>query len=660
MLLFALAYIGGVLTIASPCILPVLPFVFARADQPFLRRGLPMLLGMGLTFAVVATLAAVGGGWAVQANEYGRYIAIALLALFGVTLLFPELSDRLTRPLVVLGGRLSESADRNENAGSVWPSLLLGIATGLLWAPCAGPVLGLILTGAALQGANVQTTFLLLAYAAGAATSLALALLIGGRVFTAMKRSLGAGEWVRRGLGAAVLVAVVAIFFGVDTGFLTQISLANTASLEQSLVDRIHPASEKVAVEPSSSVVMPEGGGAMMSANPSMMMSANAPTMAMTGKVAAEPSSSVVMPEGGGAMMSANPSMMMSAKAPTMAMNGNPAAMMKAAEAPASKALPVEGSLPSLSGAVEWLNSPPLTPDELKGKVVLVDFWTYSCINCLRSIPYVRAWADKYKDQGLVVIGVHAPEFAFEKNIGNVKQAVAKLKIDYPVAVDNDYAIWRAFNNEYWPADYFIDANGKIRHHFFGEGDYAESEKVIQQLLAEAGKGNLPVDMVSVSATGAEAASDAADVKSPETYIGFARSENFASPGGAVGDKPHEYATGDLKQLNDWGLSGDWTVGGQSATLNKTDGAISFRFHARDLHLVLGPSADGKPVRFRVTIDGAKPGESHGADVNADGEGVVTDHRLYQLVRQSGPVMDRTFTIQFLDPDVQAYAFTFG
>jgi cytochrome c biogenesis protein CcdA/thiol-disulfide isomerase/thioredoxin len=652
MLLFALAYIGGVLTIASPCILPVLPFVFARADQPFLRRGLPMLLGMGLTFAVVATLAAVGGGWAVQANEYGRYIAIALLALFGVTLLFPELSDRLTRPLVALGGRLSESADRNES-GSVWPSLLLGIATGLLWAPCAGPVLGLILTGAALQGANVQTTFLLLAYAAGAATSLALALLIGGRVFTAMKRSLGAGEWVRRGLGAAVLVAVVAIFFGADTGFLTQISLANTASLEQGLVDRIHPASAKVAAAPSSSVVMPEGGGAMMSAN--------APTMAMTGKPAAEPSSSVVMPEGGGgAMMSANPSMMMSANAPTMAINGNPAAMMKAAEAPVSKALPVEGSLPSLAGAVEWLNSPPLTPEQLKGKVVLVDFWTYSCINCLRSIPYVRAWADKYKDQGLVVIGVHAPEFAFEKNIGNVKQAVAKLKIDYPVAVDNDYAIWRAFNNEYWPADYFIDAKGQIRHHFFGEGDYSESEKVIQQLLAETGRGNLPVDMVSVSATGAEAASDAADVKSPETYIGFARSENFASPGGPVGDKPHEYATGDLSHLNDWGLAGDWTVGGQSATLNKTDGAISFRFHARDLHLVLGPSADGKPVRFRVTIDGAKPGESHGADINADGEGTVTDHRLYQLVRQSGPIMDHTFSIQFLDPDVQAYAFTFG
>jgi cytochrome c biogenesis protein CcdA/thiol-disulfide isomerase/thioredoxin len=646
MFLFLLAYIGGVLTILSPCILPVLPFVFARADQPFLRRGLPLLLGMAATFAVIATLAAVGGGWAVQANEYGRYAAIALLALFGVTLLFPELSDRLTRPLVALGGRLSESADRNEHAGSVWPSLLLGVATGLLWAPCAGPVLGLILTGAALQGANVHTTLLLLAYAAGAATSLALALLVGGRVFAAMKRSLGAGEWIRRGLGAAVLVAVVAIALGLDTGFLTQISLANTASLEQSLVDRFHPAGGRVDATPSSSVVM-AGGGAMM-------MSGNAPTMAMNadpaGKGGAEPPSSVVTP--GGAMMSAN--------APTMAMNANPAAMMKAApSAGAAENLPVEGMLPPLLGAVQWLNSPPLTAESLKGKVVLVDFWTYSCINCLRSIPYVRAWAEKYKDQGLVVIGVHAPEFPFEKNIDNVKSAVARLKIDYPVAIDNDYAIWRAFNNEYWPADYFIDAEGRIRHHYFGEGDYAESEKVIQQLLAEAGKGNLPANVVSVSATGAEAASDEADVKSPETYIGYMRAENFASPGGAVSDAAHDYSVADLK-LNDWGLAGAWTVGGQYATLDKKDGAISYRFHARDLHLVLGPGADGAPVHFRVTIDGAAPGESHGADVDANGEGVVTENRLYQLVRQTGPIVDRTFTIEFLDPDVQAYAFTFG
>jgi cytochrome c biogenesis protein CcdA/thiol-disulfide isomerase/thioredoxin len=701
MFLFILAYIGGVLTILSPCILPVLPFVFARADQPFLRRGLPLLLGMAATFAVIATLAAVGGGWAVQANEYGRYAAIALLALFGVTLLFPELSDRLTRPLVALGGRLSESADRNEHTGSVWPSVLLGVATGLLWAPCAGPVLGLILTGAALQGANVQTTLLLLAYSAGAATSLALALLVGGRVFAAMKRSLGAGEWIRRGLGAAVLVAVVAIALGVDTGFLTQVSLASTASLEQSLVDRFHPAGGKVGPQASSSVVM-SGGGSMMSANPSMMsanpstmamnanppggqvkadpsssvvmsggsmmsanpsmMSANPSTMAMNanpsgGQVKADPSSSVVM--SGGSMMSANPSMT-SANAPTMAMNANPAAAMKAAPAvAAADNLPVEGMLPPLSGAVQWLNSPPLTAESLKGKVVLVDFWTYSCINCLRSIPYVRAWAEKYKDQGLVVIGVHAPEFPFEKNIDNVKSAVARLKIDYPVAIDNDYAIWRAFNNEYWPADYFIDAEGRIRHHYFGEGEYAESEEIIQQLLAEAGKHDLSASVVSINASGAEAASDEADVKSPETYIGYTRAEKFASPGGAVSDAAHDYSSGDLK-LNDWGLMGDWTVGGQYATLDKKDGAIAYRFHARDLHLVLGPGAEGKPVHFRVTVDGAAPGESHGADVNADGEGVVTENRLYQLVRQTGPIMDRTFTIQFLDPDVQAYAFTFG
>src|SRR5271169_4263271 len=559
MLLFILAYIGGVLTILSPCILPVLPFVFARADQPFLRRGLPLLLGMAATFAVIATLAAVGGGWAVQANEYGRYVAIALLAAFGVTLLFPELSDRLTRPLVALGGRLSESADRNEHAGGVWPSLLLGVATGLLWAPCAGPVLGLILTGAALQGANVQTTLLLLAYAAGAATSLALALLVGGRVFAAMKRSLGAGEWIRRGLGAAVLVAVVAIALGVDTGFLTQVSLASTASLEQSLIDRFHPAGGRVDTTPSSSVVM-AGGGAMMSANPSMMMSANAPTIAMNGtpagKGGAEPQSSVVT-AGGGAMMSANP--------PTMAMNANPAAMMKAAPAvAAAENLPVEGSLPSLSGAVQWLNSPPLTAESLKGKVVLVDFWTYSCINCLRSIPYVRAWAQKYKDQGLVVIGVHTPEFAFEKDQDNVRRAVSELKITYPVALDNDYKIWKAFSNSYWPADYLVDATGHIRFHHFGEGKYDESEQQIQELLKEHNPQLSVNGLVKVAATGAEAPPDS-DVESPETYVGFERADSFMSPGGLHQDAAFRYSAPAHLELNQWGFAGNWTDGSQVA-----------------------------------------------------------------------------------------------
>jgi cytochrome c biogenesis protein CcdA/thiol-disulfide isomerase/thioredoxin len=604
MILLLLAYLGGVLTIVSPCILPVLPFVFARADRPFLRSGLPMLVGMALTFAAVATLAAVTGGWAVEANQYGRIAALTLLALFGVTLLLPELSDRLMRPLVALGARLSQSADRSaaSSGATILPSLLLGVATGLLWAPCAGPVLGLILTGAAIQGVSAQTSLLLIGYAAGAATSLALALLVGGRVFALMKRSLGAGEWIRRGLGVAVLASVVAILSGFDTGFLTQVSLTGTNSLEESLFDRFHQSSRFADTLPPSSVIT-LGDQAMM--------------------------------------------------------NGGPAMMMKAKPAAAGEALPVEGMMPSLSGAVQWLNSPPLTAEGLKGKVVLVDFWTYSCINCLRAIPYVRAWAEKYKDQGLVVIGVHAPEFAFEKNIANVQKAVADLKITYPVAIDNDYAIWRAFDNQYWPAHYFIDGQGRIRHHHFGEGEYDESEHVIQQLLAEAGEASPSSGLVSVSSAGAEAAPDMADVRSPETYVGYERAANFVSPGGAVHDTKHVYASG-APRLNEWGLSGDWTIGGEQAALNQKDGGITYRFHARDLHLVLGPARDGKPVRFRVTIDGAVPGDNHGADVDADGQGTVTGQRLYQLVRQTGAIADRTFEIRFLDPGVEAYAFTFG
>jgi thiol-disulfide isomerase/thioredoxin len=305
------------------------------------------------------------------------------------------------------------------------------------------------------------------------------------------------------------------------------------------------------------------------------------------------------------------------------------------------------------------VNSPPLTAEGLKGKVVLVDFWTYSCINCLRSIPYVRAWAEKYKDQGLVVIGVHAPEFAFEKNTDNVKKAASDLRIGYPVAIDNDYAIWRAFNNQYWPAHYFIDAEGRVRHHHFGEGDYDGSERVIQQLLAEAGKNNVSAGVVAVNASGAEAATDMKDVQSPETYIGYERAENFVSPRGSVHDSPHVYAAG-MPRLNEWGLTGKWTIGGEYAVLDQKDGSVVYRFHARDLHLVLGPGPDDKPVRFRVTIDGAPPGGSQGTDVDADGQGVVTGQRLYQLVRQRGVIADHTFEIRFLDPGVQAYAFTFG
>ncbi len=588
MLLFVLAYLGGVLTIVSPCILPVLPFVFARADRSFVRSGLPLLAGMALTFAAVATLAAAGGGWAVEANQYGRDVAMVLLALVGVVLLFPSLSDRATQPLVALGARLSRPADRgsSDDGAGVGRSVVLGIATGLLWAPCAGPVLGLVLTGAALQGANLRTSFLLLAYAAGAATSLACALLVGGRVLVVMKRSLGAGVWIRRGLGAAVLLGVAAIALGLDTGVLARLSLAGTSGLEARLIDRLHARRDASGVASSSA--------------------------------------------------------------------------RAASDEPPTSSLPVEGTLPSLSGAVAWLNSPPLTADGLKGHVVVVDFWTYSCINCLRSIPYVVAWSEKYRADGLVVIGVHAPEFAFEKDIANVKRAVASLQIPYPVAVDNNYAIWRAFSNEYWPAHYFVDALGRIRHHHFGEGEYDESEHVIQQLLAEAGHASPSSNLVAVTANGSEAAPDLTDVRSEETYIGYDRAERFVSRGGAVDDAAHSYAIPSSLSVNEWALAGTWTMGAENAALNTADGAIAYRFHARDLHLVLGPGPDGRPVRFVVTLDGAAPGGSHGSDVDTEGRGTVTEQRLYQLIRQSAPIVDHTFEIRFLDRGVHAYAFTFG
>jgi len=595
-MLFFVAYLAGVLTIVSPCILPVLPFVFTRSGQPFRRAGLPMLAGMALSFTLVATLAAVAGQWVATANQAGRWLATGLLAVFGLALLLPGFAARLTAPLVALGARLAQRTEAGGAAGSV----LLGIATGLLWAPCAGPVLGLILTGAAFSGPNVNTSLLLLAYAAGAATALALALLVGGKVFAVMKQSLGIGAWARRGMGALVLVAVGAIALGLDTGLLTQLSLASTNAVEQRLIDGFKPVA---AANPA--------GPAMMTENP--------------------------------AMMAANPAMMMAAQPTT----------------DIATALPIEGQAPPLAGVTAWLNSPPLTLESLRGKVVLIDFWTYSCVNCLRAIPYVRAWAQKYRDQGLVVIGVHAPEFAFERNLDNVRRAIAQQQISYPVAVDNSYAVWRAYQNQYWPAHYFIDAQGRIRHHHFGEGDYESSERVIQRLLTEAGQPGVTTDVVSVAATGAEAAPDFQNVLTPETYIGFARAENFVSPGGFARDTVKDYADGDPR-LNEWGLTGVWKVESERARLQSAQGGIVFGFHARDLHLVLGPGADGKPVRFEVMLDGMPPGAAHGVDVNAQGQGVVTEERLYQLIRQPGEISARRFEIRFLNPGVDAYVFTFG
>jgi thiol-disulfide isomerase/thioredoxin len=334
--------------------------------------------------------------------------------------------------------------------------------------------------------------------------------------------------------------------------------------------------------------------------------------------------------------------------------------LLRATTHPAAVQLPVEGTLPSLAGATQWLNSPPLTPAGLRGGVVLVDFWTYTCINWLRTLPYVRAWAEKYQGHGLVVIGVHTPEFDFEHDLDNVRRAVKALRVDYPVAIDNDYAIWSAFDNHYWPALYFVDAQGQVRHHQFGEGRYEESEMILQQLLTEAGLSGLGNGLVSVDARGVEAAADWDSLRSPENYLGYERTENFASSNGAVLGTPHVYAAPARLRLNHWALAGDWTVKREAIVLNQAEGRIAYRFRARDLHLVMGPAAPETPLRFRVLIDGQPPGAAHGTDVDAQGDGTVSEPRLYQLVRQPGPITERTFEVTFLDPGVQACAFTFG
>jgi cytochrome c biogenesis protein CcdA/thiol-disulfide isomerase/thioredoxin len=571
-----LAFVGGVLTILSPCILPVLPFVFARADQPFRRSGLPLLAGMALTFSLVAVAAAFGGHWVVRLNQGGRYVAMIVFLVLGISLLFPSLAETMTRPLVQAGSRLQGGPSTESSVGK---SFVLGISTGLLWAPCAGPILGLILTGAAIEGPGARSSFLLMSFALGAASSLGIALFAGNKAFSALKRSLSFEVWIRRALGVAVIMGVAAIALGWDTNLLTKFSFLNTSKAEAHLISAL--GAEKAAARPVNA-------------------------------------------------------------------------------AGSQTVLADEGPMPELNGAVAWLNSPPLTRASLRGKVVLVDFWTYSCINCLRALPYTEAWASQYKDAGLVVIGVHTPEFAFEKERSNVEKAVRDLKVNYPVAIDSNYKIWQAFNNQYWPAHYFIDGKGRIRYHHFGEGEYDESERVIQQLLKENGATSLADGTINVSGTGIEAAAAGQSVLSPETYIGYERAKNFASAEPITQDSRKVYTPLPRLSLNQWALGGSWKVSPESAVLQAASGKIVFRFHARDLHLVLGPAKDGKPVRFKVTLDGTPPGEDHGSDTDANGVGTVNEHRLYQLIRQKGPAEDRTFQIEFLDPGVQAFAFTFG
>ena len=566
MLIFILSYIGGVLTIFSPCVLPVLPFIFLRADHAFRRSGLPILLGMAGTFTVLASFATVGGAWLVEVNQYGRYAAMLVLFMLGFTLAFPVRAERMMHPFVVLGVRLQRHASRQSGINE---SLLLGIAVGFLWAPCAGPILGLVLAGAALHGANLYSAMLLLAFAAGAATSLAIALLAGARVLKLLKRGLGMEVWMRRVLGSAVLAGVVVIALGWDTRFLAQYSFLNTANTEQQLITRLD-------VHPN-----------------------------------------------------------------TVSLESNRMA-------------------PPLTGEIQWLNSPPLTGEMLRGKVVLVDFWTYSCINCLRTLPYLKAWYEKYRNQGLIIIGVHTPEFAFEKDQANVEKAIRDLGIAYPVVMDNQFAIWNAYKNEYWPAHYLIDAQGWIRQQHFGEGQYQETEQMIQALLKEAHQGELAISDELVQVMGSGATAPASSIaRSPETYLGYERQENLVSSSPIKRDAAKWYSAPGFLSPNRWTLSGKWQVSAEAIVLHAAGGAISYRFYGRDLHLVMG-SNNGMPVRFKVTLDGVAPGENHGTDIDAQGNGVIWEQRLHQLIRQNDGTGEHLFRIEFLDEGAEAFAFTFG
>jgi cytochrome c biogenesis protein CcdA/thiol-disulfide isomerase/thioredoxin len=605
MLLVVIAFVGGVFTVLSPCILPVVPFVFARSDQPFVTGRLPMLLGLAGTFALLTGLGAAGLNGAAQLSQYGRWIALALFALFGAALLFPALAARLSGPLTALADRFMVRSQTDGASRRIGSAALLGAATGLLWAPCAGPILGLIITGAARHGVTWQTWAALAAYAVGAASSLAVVAGLGQRAMAALKRSLGLGEHLRRAMGALVLLTVGAIALGVDTRLLAFVPGAPTNGVEARLVDLLaSPAAAKPAQQ----------------------------------RPREEREAQTIRPV-------------------------QPPHIVRVSMPAAAPALPVEGRLPALDGANAWLNSAPLTPEALRGKVVVVNFWTYSCINCLRTLPYVKTWADRYRNDGLVVIGVHTPEFAFEHDTGNVKRALADLGIHYPVAIDNDYRVWQAFGNQYWPAFYIVDAQGRVRYHHFGEGGYTQAEQTIRQLLADNGRAAptaTPQATPAPQASGALAPADERDIGSGETYVGYREAQGNVNPQHVQPDAAAAYTLPTQLGLNEWAFGGQWNVGAESAVVAAPQASIAYRFHARDLHLVLAPSADGKPVRFRISIDGAPPGAAHGADVAADGTGVATSARLYQLVRQPGAVGDHTFEIRFLDPGAHVYSFTFG
>lgn len=398
--MYLIAFLGGLLTVLSPCILPVVPFLFAGAQRS--RASILLTLGgMALTFALISSLAVVSSEWVIQASNSGRYVALIVMSVFALSLISARIGDWLTRPFVMLGNRLDP--DTRKKAGPM-ASIMLGVATGLLWAPCAGPILGVILTGAMLQGANAQTSLLLLAYGAGSALSLGTLIFTGRGLVNRLKPSIPFTGWLRRGAGVAVLATAAVIATGADKTLLANTSSEGVASVEKSVLENVPKVLDYFISKVRADSPMEQGKGAM----------------------------------------------------------------------------------PSLAGAVQWLNSPELSAEALRGKVVLVDFWTYDCINCQHTLPYVKDWAKKYEKDGLVVIGVHTPEYGYERIIDNVRDQVKKLGITYPVAIDNNYAIWRNFDNQYWPAHYLIDAKGQVRYSHFGEGRYEAQEQMIQQLLQEA------------------------------------------------------------------------------------------------------------------------------------------------------------------------------
>lgn len=583
MTLYFAAFLAGMLTIFSPCILPVLPFVFARGNRPFFSGSFPLLLGLAVAFSAVASLGAVAGAWAVHLNEIGRGFALFALAGFALSILLPGFATWWARPFVRLGERLTRM-----ETGHPWlSSTLLGAATGFIWVPCAGPVLGVVLSTAALLGPSAHTSFLLLSYAMGAATSLWIALRLGSRTLTSLRDRLVPGVVGRRVAGVAMLAGVLAVASGVDSAFLASISAPGSDRIESRLLERIMPR-------------------------------ANAGLFSGTGLLTA--------------------------------VSGAPSRR---------SSLPVKSVDANLDGGTMWLNSEPLSTSSLRGKVVLVNFWTYSCINCLRTLPYVRNWAQKYESRGLVVVGVHTPEFAFEKNMSNVERALRDLRISYPVVQDNDYRIWRSFGNRYWPALYFLDSQGRVRHTQFGEGGQAAAERVIEELLAEAGSSQVGDEQkTSADISGVGLGADLANLRSPETYLGYQKGAGPRVAGTVVHDRLVDFQPGSL-HTNTWSLQGKWTLRGEYVESSAVGSRLAVRFQARDAHLVMG-SGSSKPLRFRVLVDGQPPGANRGVDVDADGNGVVTNTRLYQLVRQSGVVRARTVEIEFLEPGAHAYAFTFG